>query len=189
MSPWIKSNAPGPSLQRPVSNQRDLANNVYTHVVPPANEKPIAGGQVRAVVPFGSVNSRNDLSSRQRPATSQEQGNPGYAHVHIRVHVLDGARHRCQLAVHDRLRAVDLALRDDPVRLKVRNLEPRAAAVAVLSLVPARRVLKLAQLAVPRLARAFAVCAKPSNHVSIALDTDGCSAYVFGLVSPTLAVG
>lgn len=43
LSPWMKSNAPGPS------------------VVPPANEKPIAGGHVRAFVPFWSVNSRNDL--------------------------------------------------------------------------------------------------------------------------------
>ena len=105
------------------------------------------------------------------------------------MHILDRAADCGQGLAHDRLRAVDLALRDDPVRLKVRDLEPGSAAVAVLSLVPARRVLELAQLAVPRLARAFAVCAKPSNDVSIALDRDGRSAYVFGLVSPTLAVG
>ena len=111
------------------------------------------------------------------------------AHVHVSVHIVDRARDLRKTLGHERVCAVDLALRDDPVRLKVRDLEPGSAAVAVLSLVPARRVLELAQLAVPRLARAFAVCAKPSNDVSIALDRDGRSAYVFGLVSPTLAVG
>ena len=44
-------------------------------------------------------------------------------HVHVRVHERDGALHGRKRLTHQQLRAVDLFLRDDLVRLEVGNLE------------------------------------------------------------------
>ena len=112
-------------------------------------------------------------------STQRRTGSTLNAHVDVGVHVVDRARDLRKRLSHERVCAVDLALRDDRVRLKVRDREARAAvgavvshtcprflisrkgrekwgtgdspAVAVLRLVPARGVLELARLAVPRL--------------------------------------
>ena len=50
-------------------------------------------------------------------------------HVHVRVHVLDRARHWGEALAHQRLRAVDLLLGDDRVRREVGNLESGATMI------------------------------------------------------------
>ena len=64
------------------------------------------------------------------------------AHVHVSVHIVDRARDLRKRLSHERVRAVDLALRDDRVRLKVRDGEARATVDgAVVSSACPRRLL------------------------------------------------
>ena len=46
-----------------------------------------------------------------------------YVHVQVGVHVVDLARDLGQGHAHERLRSVDLALRDDRIALEVRDPE------------------------------------------------------------------